>query len=128
MLNPELGNLNIGNLTQTEANTMGNLYHNYPFLTVQKTLPAADIDGMSSYHFQVVISPKLLESYFNAVQKASLKDVNISESSIASIDNTIDKANFNNYPFDIWISKSNEIIDQVSIQGNDTSGNSISFS
>jgi len=122
------GNLNIGSLTQTEANTIGSLYHNYPFLTVQKTLPMADIDGLSSYHYQVVISSNLLKSYIGAIQKASIKDVNISENDVTSIDNTINKANFNKYPFDIWISESSKLIDQVSIQGNDTSGNSFSFS
>jgi hypothetical protein len=88
----------------------------------------ADIDGLRSYHYQVVISSNLLKSYIGAIQKASIKDVNISENDVTSIDNTINKANFNKYPFDIWISESSKLIDQVSIQGNDTSGNSFSFS
>jgi len=114
-------NFNVGNLTQAEANTIGNLYHEHPFLTVQKSYPTATIDGQSSYHYQVVINPGTLKSFVAGVQSAKLKDVTIDETSIASIDNTINKANFNKYPFDIWIDKSNKIVDQLSLAG-DSSG------
>jgi hypothetical protein len=69
----------------------------------------------------VVINPGTLKSFVAGVQSAKLKDVTIDETSIASIDNTINKANFNKYPFDIWIDKSNKIVDQLSLAG-DSSG------
>lgn len=119
-------NFSIGKLSQSEASTIGNLYQSHPFLTAQKTFAPAIIDGQSSYHYQMEINSGMLKSFFTGLQSAKLKDLTIDESSIASVENMINSANFNKYPFDIWIDKSNKIVDQLSLSTTDSSGDQLS--
>jgi hypothetical protein len=96
-------------LSKDDAKKIGEAYKKHQFISVDKKLADEKIHNQSSYHLQVKIDKAQLKSFATEVKNININGVKIDQKDI----DELDKVDFSKYPFDIWVSKSNRMIDQI---------------
>ncbi len=95
---------------------MVEIYKKHNIVKVKEVLPNATIKGMNSYHYKVVADKVELKAFYQEIKNAKLKSFTLPEEELNDTIKSIDGANFDKYPVDIWISKSTKLIDQIAIE------------
>jgi|GEM_PF-1317243 len=100
-------------LSTTDRQKLETAYKQNKFLVAQKSLAAESIKGHNSFHFQVTVDKVKLKSFITAVKSENIQNVTITQDNLNSLNNQLDKVDFNKYPMEIWVTKSNKLIDQI---------------
>ncbi|HSX00525.1 MAG TPA: hypothetical protein VLH38_05825 [Patescibacteria group bacterium] len=101
-------------MTAEDRQKLVTAYKKNEFLVVQKSLATEDVKGSSSYHFQVGIDKTKMKSFVAAVKSAKVSNLTMTDDDIQSFNKLVDKTDFSKYPLEIWVSKSDKRIDQIS--------------
>jgi hypothetical protein len=109
-------------LSPSDINKLSKIYRKDEFIKINKVLADQAIGGVQSYHYNCVINQTKLANFVSDLKAANITDLGVSQSALKDLVTGIGKANTAKYPFDIWIAKSNKIIDQLSLS-NSTGGN-----
>jgi len=102
-------------LTQADINTISNLYKKDDFLSVQKTYANQVVAGTNSDHYRAVIGKTKLQAFVSGLKNAHISNLGVGQDVFNTLNTDIGRANTANYPFDVWVSKSDKLIDQVSL-------------
>lgn len=100
-------------LNATDRQKLETAYKQNKFLVAQKSLAAESIKGRNSFHFQVIVDKTKLKSFVAAIKSANVQNLTITQDNLNTLNNQIDKADFGKYPVEIWVAKSNKLIDQI---------------
>jgi hypothetical protein len=123
---PALNTSTMQKPTQADVSKLEQIYQQHQFLVVKQTFANQTISGYPSYHYTIIVSTSQIKAFLTAVNNAHIKSLSQETSEISSLSNMIGQSNLANYPIGIWISKSNKLIDQLSIFTSDSSGDPVS--
>lgn len=129
LISQEVPGLNTSTMqtpTQADVSKLEQLYQQHQFLVVKQTFADQTISGYPSYHYTIIVSASQIKAFLTAVDNAHIKSLSQETSEISSLSNMVGQSNLANYPIGIWISKSNKLVDQLSIFTSDSSGNPVS--
>lgn len=104
-------------LSDADRQKLADAYKQSQFLVVSKTLKDESIKGKSSRHYQVTVDKTKLKSFVAAVKAANLSAVKITGDNVKEFNKEADKTDFGKYPVDVWVSKADKLINQVTFQG-----------
>jgi len=113
-------------LSDADRQKLADAYKKNQFLVVSKTLKDENIKGKSSRHYQVTIDKTKLKNFAAAVKAANISSLKMTGDNLKSFNEEADKTDFGKYPVDVWVSKSDKLINQVAFQGTDQ-GNTYSL-
>lgn len=102
-----------GVLTEADAKKAADAYLEHPFLVVDEVLDDQTIAGAVCYHYRLKVDPAKLKSFFAALKDAKLDSYKIDQKALDTFNKSIDEAELQKYPFEIWISKDGKMIKQV---------------
>ena len=109
-------------LSDADRQKLADAYKKNQFLVVDKALKDEKIGDHDSRHYQVVIDRTKLKGFVNAVKDAKIQNLPMDNDSVKEFLKEIDKANFKKYPVDVWVSKDDKLIRQVSFSTSDDTG------
>jgi hypothetical protein len=104
-----------GEFSDADRQKLVDAYKKHQFLVVEKTLKDEDIKGVASKHFQVIIEKDKLKTFASEVKNAKIEAIKLSDTDLKNFNKEVDKTNFKDYPVDVWISKADKMIKQVSM-------------
>lgn len=101
---------NENKISADDANEVGDIYKKHPFIQVTKELGDEKIHGVDSRHIQAIINKDELVAFIEEVKSNSNESLTLEQKDI----DELKKVDFTKYPFDLWISKSDKLITQIS--------------
>lgn len=109
------GLLSDSNLSQEEADKVAELYQKNPILQIKEVMADEDINGEASYHYKVEINKDNLVTFLEEVKAENIKGLPVEQSLIESAkDMDVSKTNV-----EIWINKSEKLVNQIMISGSE---------
>jgi hypothetical protein len=112
-LTKELG-VKEGTLSDADVKKLKDAYQKHTFLVVKEKLANEKVKGVDSYHYKVVVDKAKLKSFMGAVADAKLSSLELKKEDVTNFNKSLDDVDFNKYPFEVWISKGDKLINQVS--------------
>ena len=107
-------NLN-AKLTDADRQKLADAYKSHQFLIVSKSFKDEAIKGKQSKHYQITIDKTQLKAFVTTVANDHIAGLKPTTDGINSFNKMVDKLDTAKYPVDVWISKSDKLIDQVSL-------------
>jgi hypothetical protein len=108
-------------LSQSDRDKIKNAYQENSFLVIKQKLADESIKGASSYHYRLGIDKTKLEAFVEALKAANLESIKITDDQLKEINRSIDAANYDSSPVEVWISKKTKMFTQFSLKANDQS-------
>lgn len=106
----EAGSLTTSTLSNEDAKRLGEIYKNHQFIEVHNKLASEDIHGVPSHHFHAGIDKDQLVGFLNEVKAANIASLPVEQSTI----DQVNKVDFTKYPIELWVSKKDRLLTQVS--------------
>ncbi|HSW98471.1 MAG TPA: hypothetical protein VLF71_01390 [Candidatus Saccharimonadales bacterium] len=101
-------------LSDADRQKLATAYKDHQFLVAGKSLPDEAIKGKQSKHYQVTIDKAALKAFVGVVASEHIGGIKSSADNLASFNKSVDGIDTAKYPLDVWISKGDKMIDQVS--------------
>lgn len=113
------GLLSDSNLSQEDTDKVAELYQQNPILQIKEVMADEDINGEASYHYKVEINKDNLVAFLEDVKAENIKGLPVEQSLIESAkDMDTSKTNV-----EIWINKSEKLVNQIMISGSENGTN-----
>lgn len=109
-------------LSQEDMDKLAKAYEDNTFLKIKDTLPGENVNGADSYHYKVVIDKAKLKGFLAAVKAADVKSFNMTGEQSTMLNDLLDKANFDGYPVEVWITKNTKMFTKFAFQYSDNEG------
>jgi hypothetical protein len=104
-------------LSDADRKKLVDAYKQNQFLLVSKTLKDESIKGKDSHHYQVTVDKTQLKNFVAAVKAANISSLKITSDNVKDFNKQADKTDFKKYPVDVWVSKADKLINQVTFEG-----------
>lgn len=101
-------------LSQADTQKLATSFKANPFLTVQTRLADEKINSIDSYHYAVVLNKVKLKQFLESIKQAELSILTGDQTTIDQLEQASAKVDFSKASFELWISKSDIVIDQIS--------------
>ena len=101
-------------LSDADVKKLADTYKQHQFLVVQQKLKDEKIASRDSYHLKIVVDKTQLKAFAAQLKTANIENLKITNDQLKDFDTSVDNANFSKYPVDVWVSKGQKLIDQVS--------------
>jgi len=101
-------------LSDADMKKVADAYKQHQFLVVKQKLADQKIGAENSYHLRLSIDKPQLKAFAAAVKAANISTLKITTDQLNSFNKDVDKTDMSKYPFDVWVSKKQKLIDQVS--------------
>lgn len=111
--------LKFNKLSDADRQKLVNAYEQNSFLVIKQKLADEDIKGTKSHHYKVGIDKTKLKAFAAAVKDAKVTGVTVTQDQLNELNKSIDSANLDSYPVDVWIGKSSKMLTQVQMQASD---------
>jgi len=97
-------------LSEKDAKKVEQMYKKHFFFEVTKTYPDQKVHGAESHHYRVKVNQDELQAFVTELKAADVPNVTIPEEAITQLK----KSQVGKYPFELWIDRDKQIINQVS--------------
>jgi hypothetical protein len=109
-------------MSDADMKKVADAYKEHQFLAVKEKLADQTVAGKPSHHLRVVIDKQQLKGFISSVKAANIKALDVTSDQLKEFNTSVDKMDFAKYPIDVWVGKTNRLIDQLSFTAKDDSG------
>lgn len=121
-LDPTIDMSNTMTLSDSDVHKLSDAYKHHRFLVVQEKLKDENVSGHDSRHLKVVVDKTQLKAFASELKAANISKLKITDNQLKDFNKAADNANFSKYPVDVWVSKADKLIDQISFTTSDKDG------
>jgi hypothetical protein len=111
-----------GDVNATDLQKFQEIYLKHPFVVIKDVLPDDTLQGTPHHHYRLVIDGPTLKQFMVTLGETRLNSVEVDTKSIKQFNAIIDRAKFGDYPFEVWIGKSDKLLRQLTLEVRDRSG------
>jgi hypothetical protein len=101
-------------LSDADMQKLKDAYEKHSFLVVKESLANEKIKGANCYHYKVVIGKEELKGFVGAIKDANISGLKLTKEQVDEFNKSLKDVNFDKYPVDVWISKSDKLLRQIS--------------